>query len=60
MKDACVIIEVEDECGGISDSKGDPFASFGEQRGADRTGLGLGLSIARKGCQGPRRRHHDP
>ena len=48
QKDACVTIEVEDECGGIPDSKGDPFASFGEQRGTDRTGLGLGLSIARK------------
>lgn len=48
QKNASVIIEVEDECGGIPDSKGDPFASFGEQRGADRTGLGLGLSIARK------------
>jgi signal transduction histidine kinase len=41
-------IEVEDECGGIPDSKSDPFAAFGEQRGTDRTGLGLGLSIARK------------
>jgi signal transduction histidine kinase len=41
-------IEVEDECGGIPESKGDPFQSFGDQRGGDRTGLGLGLSIARK------------
>ena len=46
--DTSLVIEVEDECGGIPDSTGDPFASFGEQRGADRTGLGLGLSIARK------------
>ena len=42
------IIEVEDECGGIPDSKGDPFQAFGERRGRDRTGMGLGLSIARK------------
>jgi signal transduction histidine kinase len=42
------IIEVEDECGGIPDSAGDPFRAFGEQRGTDRTGLGLGLSIARR------------
>jgi signal transduction histidine kinase len=41
-------IEVEDECGGIPDSKGDPFQPFGDKRGSDRTGLGLGLSIARK------------
>src|SRR5437763_4679865 len=41
-------IEVQDECGGIPESKGDPFQSFGDQRGSDRTGLGLGLSIARK------------
>jgi len=41
-------IEVEDECGGIPDSKGDPFQPFGDKRGSDRTGLGLGLAIARK------------
>jgi signal transduction histidine kinase len=41
-------IEVEDECGGIPASVGDPFQSFGERRGRDRSGLGLGLSIARK------------
>ena len=46
--DARLLIEIEDECGGIPDSEGDPFQSFGEQRGRDRTGLGLGLSIARK------------
>jgi signal transduction histidine kinase len=47
-EDSHVRIEVEDECGGIPDSKGDPFEPFTEQRGGDRTGLGLGLSIARK------------
>jgi len=45
---ARLLIEVEDECGGIPDSEGDPFQSFGERRGRDQTGLGLGLSIARK------------
>jgi signal transduction histidine kinase len=44
-------IEVEDQCGGIPDSDGDPFQSFGKRRGADRTGLGLGLSIARKAAR---------
>lgn len=43
-----LLIEVEDECGGIPDSVGDPFQAFGERRGTDRTGLGLGLSIARE------------
>jgi signal transduction histidine kinase len=46
--DARLLIDVEDECGGIPDSEGDPFQSFGKRRGRDRTGLGLGLSIARK------------
>jgi signal transduction histidine kinase len=41
-------IEVQDECGGIPESAGDPFQPFGDQLGSDRTGLGLGLSIARK------------
>lgn len=40
--------EVEDQCGGIPEADGDPFQAFGKQRGSDRTGLGLGLSIARK------------
>ena len=47
-EEARLLIEVEDECGGIPESEGDPFQSFGQQRGRDRTGLGLGLSIARK------------
>jgi signal transduction histidine kinase len=43
-----VRIEIEDECGGIPDSAGDPFRPFTERRGRDRTGLGLGLSIAQR------------
>ena len=43
-----LIIEVEDECGGFPESKGDLFEVFGDRRGSDRSGLGLGLSIARK------------
>jgi signal transduction histidine kinase len=46
-----VEIEVEDECGGIPTSEGDPFQAFGPRRGTDRTGLGLGLSIARKAAR---------
>jgi len=43
-----VRIEVEDECGGIPDGAHDPFQPFAARRLKDRTGLGLGLSIARK------------
>ena len=43
-----VLIEVEDECGGIPESKSDPFQAFSDRRKFDRSGLGLGLSIARK------------
>lgn len=43
-----LLIEVEDECGGISDSAGDPFQSSGERQGTSRTGPGQGLSIARE------------
>ena len=42
-----VIIEVEDECGGISNTKADLFKAF-EQENENRTGLGLGLTIARR------------
>jgi signal transduction histidine kinase len=42
-----VLIEVEDECGGLPGGSAlDLFRSF-EQRGADRTGVGLGLAFCR-------------
>ena len=43
-----LLIETEDECGGIPQSKEDLFQVFGNRRGSDQSGLGLGLSIARK------------
>jgi signal transduction histidine kinase len=43
-----VTIEVEDACGGIPDGARDLFQPFGERRARNRTGLGLGLSIARR------------
>ena len=43
-----VLIDVADECGGIPPTSGDPFDAFGDRRGSDRSGLGLGLSLARK------------
>ena len=53
-EDQRVLIEVEDECGGIPETKDDPFQPFGDRRGNDRTGLGLGLSIARKAVRAHR------
>jgi len=47
-EDQRVRIEVEDECGGIPDGTDDAFRAFAARRNNDRTGLGLGLSIARK------------
>jgi signal transduction histidine kinase len=42
-----VLIEVEDECGGLPGGNvNDLFRPF-EQRGADRTGVGLGLAFCR-------------
>ena len=43
-----VTIQVEDSCGGIPEGTGDLFRPFGERHAENRTGLGLGLSIARK------------
>jgi signal transduction histidine kinase len=46
-----VLIDVEDECGGLPPGKpAELFEAF-EQRGTDRTGLGLGLFITRKGVE---------
>jgi signal transduction histidine kinase len=46
-----LLIEIEDECGGIPESEIDLFQAFGDRRGSDRSGLGLGLSIARKAAR---------
>jgi signal transduction histidine kinase len=43
-----VFIAIEDECGGLAGPPEDLFALF-EQRSKDRSGLGLGLAIARQG-----------
>jgi signal transduction histidine kinase len=47
-----VLIEVHDECGGLPGlGEGEElFPSF-EQRGADRTGLGIGLAFSRWGAE---------
>jgi signal transduction histidine kinase len=43
-----VRIEVEDECGGLPPGRAEDLFRPFEQRGADRTGMGLGLAIARE------------
>jgi signal transduction histidine kinase len=46
-----VLIEVEDECGGLPDgSVAELFRPF-EQRGGDRSGVGLGLAFSRWGAE---------
>jgi signal transduction histidine kinase len=46
-----VLIEVEDECGGLPPGKAEDLFRPWQQRGADRSGVGLGLSIARKAAE---------
>ncbi len=46
-----VQIEIEDECGGLPAGKIEHLFRLFEQRGADRTGLGLGLAITRQGVE---------
>jgi len=43
-----LFIAVKDQCGGFSQDPTTAFQPFGDRRGIDRSGLGLGLSIARK------------
>jgi signal transduction histidine kinase len=47
-----VLVEVQDECGGLPGEAGEKelVASF-EQRGADRSGLGIGLTFSRWGAE---------
>jgi signal transduction histidine kinase len=46
-----VLLEVEDECGGLPDGNVDELFRAFEQRHADRTGLGLGLAFSRWGAE---------
>jgi hypothetical protein len=47
-----VLIDIEDECGGLPAGKAEALFRPFAQRGADRTGLGLGLSISRRSVEG--------
>jgi signal transduction histidine kinase len=42
-----VLIEIQDECGGLPGEEASHLFRPFEQRGADRTGLGLGLAFSR-------------
>jgi signal transduction histidine kinase len=44
-----VLVEVEDECGGLPAGDNDELFRPYEQRSADRTGLGIGLAFSRWG-----------
>jgi signal transduction histidine kinase len=44
-----VLIEVQDECGGLP-GEGDPHELF-EHRGAERSGMGIGLAFSRWGTE---------
>ena len=46
-----VKIEIEDACGGLPAGRIEDLFRMFEQRGDDRTGLGLGLAISRQGIE---------
>lgn len=46
-----VLIDIEDECGGLPDGKIEELFRPFEQRSRDRNGLGLGLTISRRAVQ---------
>jgi len=46
-----VLVEIEDECGGLPDGDVDELFRPFEQRSANRSGLGLGLTFSRWGAE---------
>jgi signal transduction histidine kinase len=46
-----VDIDIKDECGGLPEGKAEELFEAFQQRGANRSGLGLGLFISRKGVE---------
>jgi signal transduction histidine kinase len=50
-RDDRVLIEVEDECGGLPPNAHKTIFKPFEQAGADRSGMGLGLAISRKSVE---------
>jgi signal transduction histidine kinase len=51
VRDDRVVIEVEDECGGLPGGNAAHFFRPFEQSGQDRTGIGLGLTIAQRAVE---------
>ena len=51
VTDDRIYIDVSDECGGLPAGKAEALFRTFEQRGADRSGLGLGLAICLKGAR---------
>jgi signal transduction histidine kinase len=49
--DAGVLIEVEDGCGGLPPGRAEELSAALMQHGTNRSGLGLGLFISRKGIE---------
>ena len=47
----CVLIEIEDECGGLPPGATEALFQPFEQRGTNRLGLGLGLAISRRAIE---------
>lgn len=46
-----ILIEVEDECGGLPAGKAEELFEAGTQRDKNKTGLGLGLTISRQAIE---------
>lgn len=46
-----ILIEVQDECGGLPEGKAEQMFQPFEQLGAERTGVGLGLPLSRRGVE---------
>ncbi len=46
-----ILIEVEDECGGLPDEKTEELFTPFTQKGTDKTGMGLGLSLSRQAIE---------
>jgi hypothetical protein len=44
-------VEVEDECGGLPEGKAEELFTPFVQRGADRSGFGLGLAITKHAAE---------
>jgi signal transduction histidine kinase len=53
-----VLVEIEDECGGLPGATDQAVFRPFEQRSADRTGLGLGLAFSRWGAEANNGRIH--